>query len=135
MAGEQKQIIDSLHVHGLETHELTDPMTLAESLGVRINGSTGQVGAIAVRDWHLDRALEGLASCKPSISGRELDIVVGHMTVRALLHRDPMSVLRHAYVCIHSYYNQTYKLWASVALEMRIFRDIITLGTTNLFTL
>ena len=46
LADEQKQMIDSLHAHGLETHELTDPMTLAESLGVRINGSTGQVGQL-----------------------------------------------------------------------------------------
>lgn len=130
---EQKNMIGSLHSHGLETHEVTDPVSLAESLGIRINGATGQVGTTAARDWRLDRALEGLAFARPRISGQELEVIVGHMTIRALLHRGLMSILRHAYVFIRRFYHQRHRLWASVALELRIFRGLMALGTANVF--
>ncbi|CAK9091403.1 Protease PrsW (Protease responsible for activating sigma-W) [Durusdinium trenchii] len=130
---EQKNMIGSLHSHGLETHEVTDPVSLAESLGIRINGATGQVGTTAARDWRLDRALEGLAFARPRISGQELEVIVGHLTIRALLHRGLMSILRHAYVFIRRFYHQRHRLWASVALELRIFRGLMALGTANVF--
>lgn len=47
---------------GLLTHEIVEATTLAESLGVRVDGEQGTIGPTAERDWRLDRALRALWS-------------------------------------------------------------------------
>lgn len=43
VAEDQKVLLDALHEHGLDTHDLLDPCSLAESLRVRIEGVAGKV--------------------------------------------------------------------------------------------
>ena len=129
---DQQVMLEELHKHGLDTHEEMEANTLIESLGVRVNGLVGQVTTTPTRDWRLDRALEGLAFHRPFISGRELEVIVGHITIRALLNRNLMSILRHAYVFIRQTYDRRQRLWKSVAKEMQIFRGVMVLGVANI---
>lgn len=131
---DQQVMLEELHKHGLDTHEEMDANTLIESLGVPVNGLVGQVTTTPTRDWRLDRALEGLAFHRPFISGRELEVIVGHITIRALLNRSLMSILRHAYVFIRQTYDRRQRLWKSVAKEMQIFRGVMVLGVANIFS-
>ena len=120
-------MLKALDSHGLATHDLVEATTLAESLGVRIDGLGGRVTPTATRDWRLDRALEALL-WGASISGKELQIVVGHLTVRALLNRNLMGIMRHVYVFIERNYSKRRKLWSSVLDELWLFRNLMPLG-------
>ena len=95
----QSGMIAALHSKGLDTHDLVESTTLCESLGVRIDGLLGTVQVSAARDHRLDQALLACSS-RPALSGEELQVVVGHMTMRALLNRGLLSILRHIYVFI-----------------------------------
>lgn len=126
---EQQQMITALHSKNLATHDITNASTLAESLGVRIDGLGGKVQPTAQRDWRLDRALQFL-SRRPYITGEQLQVVVGHITCRALLNRSLMSVLRYSYSFIEQCYKTRQRLWASVAKELELFRVLMPLGNS-----
>lgn len=128
---DQQIMLDTLRKVGLDTHDLTDSSTLAESLGVRINGASGLVQPTPTRDWRLDRALWALCT-RPSITGEQLQVIVGHMTVRALLHRGLMGILRHSYVFIEECYEKRTRLWGSVVNELWMFRHLMPLATANM---
>ena len=66
---DQKRMIASLHDHGLATHEVSEASTLAESLGVRLNGAAGEVSATPSRDWRLYRAIGALIHGGQAVSG------------------------------------------------------------------
>ena len=100
---------------------------------MRVDGLGGSVEPTAARDWRLDRALEACLS-RPRLSGTELQVVVGHLTVRALIHRGLMSLLRHCYVFIDECYDKRTRLWPGVVQELRWYRAIMPLATANIFS-
>lgn len=130
VAEDQRRLMETLHDHNLDTHDITSPSTLAESLGVRINGLSGEVQATPHRDWRLHRALPFLSK-RPVISGEQLQVILGHVTVRALINRNLMGIMRHAYVFVEKCYAVRVRLWRSVAEELDIFRSLMPLGISN----
>ena len=52
---EQEMMMRSLHSHGLDTHDIVESTTICESLGVRINGLSGDIQPTPHRDWRLER--------------------------------------------------------------------------------
>ena len=130
---DQERVMEELHRHGLATHDIVHGCSLCESLGVRVDGLNGKVETTPKRDWRLDRALLACGAA-PSLSGAELEVLVGHMTVRALLHRGMMSILRHSYVFIRSNYDRRTRLWDSVIHELELFRNLMVLGQADIFS-
>lgn len=128
---EQAELMHVLHSNNLDTHDIVESCNLAESLGVRIDGIGGKVQPTPHRDWRLHRALRYL-SARPVLTGEQLQVVVGHITVRSLLNRSLMGVLRHSYVFIEQSYNSKQRLWKSVAREMDIFRGLMVLGCSDI---
>lgn len=139
--GVQRQAVEQEHTtmlgalaqHGLDYHEVIEATSLAESLGVRIDGLTGRISATSTRDWRLHKALEALI-LRPSISGEEFQKIVGHLTIRAMMHRGLMSILRHVYTFIEQCYSQRTRLWQSVADELWLFKSLMVLGLNESFT-
>ena len=130
VACEQKAMMDRLHEHGLATHDITEASGIAESLGVRVDGLSGRITATPARDWRLFRALRALET-RPIISGEELQVVLGHMTMRSMLNRSLLSILRHSCVFVAQCYTRRTRLWSSVAHEMFLFRSLMVLGEAN----
>ena len=124
---DQDLVMEILHKCGLATHDVEAPSSLAESLGVRIDGLSGTVGPTPKRDWRLDRAL-GACNGRVKLSGKELQVIVGHITVRALLHRGLMGIMRHCYAFIERNYEVRTTLWGSVRQELYMFRHLMSLG-------
>ena len=124
-------MLSSLASHGLDTHDLVEPATLGESLGIRIDGLNGRTTPATSRDWRLHRALQALL-LRPAISGEELQKIVGHLTIRALLNRNLMGIMRHVYIFIEQNYEKRVKLWKSVALELWIFQQLMVLGINEM---
>ena len=128
---EYQSMLSSLASHGLDTHDLVEPVTLGESLGIRIDGLNGRTTPTTSRDWRLHRALQAL-HLRPAISGGELQKIVGHLTIRALLNRNLMGIMRHVYVFIEQNYERRVKLWKSVAEELWIFQQLMVLGINEM---
>ena len=128
---EQDTMQRGLHEKGLDTHDICESSTLAESLGVRIHGITGQVQPTAARDWRLDRALKAL-EMRPVVTGEQLQVIVGHMTVRALIHRGLMGIMRYVYIFIEQSYEKKQRLWRSVAREISMFRRLMPLAIASM---
>ena len=133
LEADQHSMIAALHEQGLDTHDVTHCSTLAESLGVRVDGLGGTVGPTAARDWRLDRSLQACLRA-PKLSGAELQVVVGHLTMRSLVNRDLMGLLRHCYVFIEECYDRRTRLWPSVVEELWWFRALMPLGAANFFS-
>ena len=113
----------------LDTHDICESSTLAESLGVRIHGITGQVQPTAARDWRLDRTLKAL-EMRPVITGEQLQVIVGHMTVRALIHRGLMGII---YIFIEQSFEKKQRLWASTLLHPLYRATLIHPSQTNYY--
>ena len=124
---EHSAVIGALGKHGLETHDIVEPVTLAESLGVRIDGLGCVVTSTASRDWRLHRAIDALLQ-GAAISGAEMQVVVGHLTIRAMLHRGLLCILRHVYIFIEQNFDRRKKLWGCVREELWIFKNLMVLG-------
>ena len=125
---EHGSVIGALGKHGLETHDIVEP---AESLGVRIDGLGGFVTSTASRDWRLHRAIDALLQ-GAAISGAEMQVIVGHLTIRAMLHRGLLCVLRHVYIFIEQNFSRRKRLWGCVREELWIFKNLMVLGFNNM---
>ena len=131
---DQQKMIEMLHANGLSTHELTEPNTLAESLGVRLDGQGGTICSTPSRDWRLYRALGAIADDGFPVAGEEMRIVIGHMTMRATLNRQLMGILRHCYVFVQASFKKRQRVWKSVAKELQIFKGLMALGFSDIFS-
>lgn len=131
---DQQRMIECLHSHNLSTHELSDASTLAESLGVRLDGRSGRVCSTPTRDWRLHRALGALVFGEEAITGEELQVILGHITMRAMLNRQLMCILRHSYIYVQRSYTKRQTLWPSVRRELRQFRGLMVLGFADIFS-
>ena len=131
---DQVRVREALHSYGLDTHDVVECSEIVESLGVRVNGLSGKVQASPHRDWRLDRALLACQAA-PALSGKELEseVIIGHMTARALLHRGLMGILRHSYVFVQTHYHRRKRLWRSVLHELELFRCLMPLGQADIF--
>ena len=96
---QREAVSREVNAAGLDTHETVEATNLGESLGVRVDGLAGHTGPTIEKDSRLDAVLEGLER-RPRISGEQLRVVVGHMTIRALLDRNLLSILNHVYTFI-----------------------------------
>ena len=127
----RKLLSETLNAVGLLTHEVVPATKLAESLGVRINGLQKRVRATPSRDWTLHRALTAIVDGE-KVTGKELEVVIGHCTVRALLYRGLLSILNNVYSFIRRHYQQRLPVWSSVMQELRQFRDLSVIGFAQL---
>ena len=131
VANDQRAMMSALHTHGLSTHDIVASSTLCEGLGVRIDGLSGIVQSTPARDHRLDQALLA-CSGRITLSGEELQVIVGHITMRAMLHRGLLSVLRHVYQLIQECYASRTRLWPSVIREIELFRCLMVLGVKDM---
>ena len=68
------------------------------------------------------------------MSGEELQVLVGHATMRAMLNRGLLRILQHVYTPIQECHDQRVKLWPSVVRELELFRCFVVLGHGDMQT-
>ena len=84
---------------------------------------------VCTEPWR--RCKQASEQARPVISGAELQVIVGHLTVRAVLHRGLMRITRHVYSFIEVSYSKRTRLWASVAKELWLFQHLMVLGVNR----
>ena len=83
---ERRLVASHLDSIGLETHEISEASVFTQSLGVIIDGERGEISATAMRMIKLRNGLVPLIRGRAT-TGAELEHVLGHVLVIALLYR------------------------------------------------
>ena len=120
----------ALETQGLPFHEVCDNQRLIEAIGLELDGLRHTARASRVKRWRLIRALEGLLS-RPLVSGKQLEVIIGHYTYVALLNRSALSVLRQCYDYIRARYHVPSRLWTGVRKEIKVMIGLVPLLSVN----
>ena len=103
---------------GLKMHEDVEAGGAAvDLLGFTIRASPALVELKQGRTWRLEAALRHAARLR-RISGRALEVLVGHATFAFLLRRCCLSVFGKIYGFIQCHYHDAGELWSSVRQEL-----------------
>ena len=125
------KIVEELRRLGFRVHEETDACTLAQSLGFLIDGEAGVIVPIPGRWDRIVKAFEWL-SHRPSVTGRQIERLLGHAMHICLLRRELLSLFRSLYDFLFASYNKRQKLWPSAAREARWCSHVLKLCSVDL---
>ena len=109
---------DSLGALGLPLREVVDHASIIECIGLELDGVKLQACLSAKRRWRLHQAWVALRR-HPFLSGRQLEVLVGHLTHAMLLNRPALSCFRDVYGFTRWHYHTPRTLWPSVYDELR----------------
>ena len=102
---------------GLVIHEHEDAVGKpVELLGHGIHPNPPAIRLQASRVWKLGAAVQHMLR-RRNVSGRAVEVIVGHFTYAFLLNRCLLPVLSTAYKFIRNAYVEVVKLWPSVSSE------------------
>ena len=94
------------------------------ALGCDLRGDLLASRVTPERYHNLHQALNGVLGRK-KVSGRLLEIVVGHATFVGLMNRPVLSVFNTVYRYIRSHYSRPSVLWPSVREELAVFKGLM----------
>ena len=95
-----------------------------KALGCELRGDL-MASRITIERFHkLRQAITGVLMRK-KVSGRLLEVVVGHATFAGLTNRALLSVFHTTYRYIRTHYDYPSTLWSSVREEMQAFRSLM----------
>ena len=111
---------------GLPLHEIEDDLTCAEVIGLELNGLERKGRLSVTRRWRLRQAVRGMLD-RRLVSGREVEVMIGHLTFAMLLNRPALSTFRAVYDFSRKHYHAPHKLWDSARRELKIALGLIIL--------
>lgn len=114
--------IERLRSVGLIVHEEEESVGSANVLGWEFTGS-GILKPSRKRLWKVRLAIQEILK-RGSISGRQLERVVGHMSFISMGRREGLSILGDTYTFIRRFYTVQHKLWRSVRRELAVWYGI-----------
>ena len=102
----------------LPLHDIEDEVSVTEQIGLELDGVRGIARLSLRRRWRLRQALQGILDT-PFLSGKQLEIILGHVVHALMLNRPAVAVLRACYDYIQRKYFCPGRLWKSVQREIR----------------
>ena len=121
-----EHVRDSLEAKGLRTHEVQRAALQGEVLGMELDGEGLRARVGSKKFWKLEALLRWCLRVS-SVSGRDLEIVLGHCTYSALLSRSSLAVFCNAYKYVRAHYAVPHQLWPSVKAELACFLGLLPL--------
>lgn len=118
------QVERQLDELGLNTHEKVGTASWSENLGLVMDGKSGRCIPCPRRLSKIRHVLTWILR-RPYLTGKQLEVLVGHCTFIGLLGRYSLSCFHTVYKFIQSGYDDRRRLWASVAAELRAFRGLL----------
>eukprot|EP00971_Amphidinium_carterae_P101760 2014011-Amphidinium_carterae.1 len=122
----RKSATGALDAIGLTTHELSEAVSTDEALGICIDGKTRQATLSEKRFGRLRGALFWILQ-QQRVNGKQLEVLVGHLTFAFMLNRPLLSCLSATYRYIRANYTGKGRLWNSVIAELRACRQLLPL--------
>jgi len=115
-----------LDSRGLTTHDTELHSNFGDVLGVELNSELKCTRLTAKRYWRLERGL-GAALARRCLSGKDVEILVGHCTFAGLIFRQSLSIFHACYAYVQSAGEKKCVIWPSVRQELQSFKDILPL--------
>ena len=105
---------------GLTLHEAEIHEESATALGVELCSREMRVRIVKERLWKVRGAIQALLR-RRKVSGRMLEIIIGHATFCSLVNRPLLAFFNTVYRFIRAHYVEAVPLWASAVSELRHF--------------
>ena len=110
--------------NGLSLHK-SELSQKVKSLGVELDGLSLRCRVSSMRFWTIRRALDEILRCQ-MITGRALEIVIGHITFVVLLGARPaLCTLHTCYRFMRAHYHVVTRLWTETRAELVAVRGLL----------
>ena len=116
---------------GFSLHEVEMASMEADVLAGTVLGQKLHVIGKRKTIWKVRAALQYLIG-QPVVTGRQLEVLLGHYIPPALFNRGLLSPMRALYSFVQDSYETPVKLWASAAYEAWIMSSLLPLSCSNL---
>ena len=124
-------VMKFLESKGFALHEVVYATPWSKPLGSFFNGYDNLLGSRPDKAWTLQGALKWFGQ-GPRVSGKQVEIILGHFTHEALYARGALSVFRAAYTFVRDSYHTRQILWPSVRREMLVAAGLMPLLVAHL---
>ena len=111
---------------GLQLHKSEVGSDKLEALGCIVDGKGMKSSITPHRLWKLRQAITGLLRHR-QVSGRAVEVLVGHLTFCGLMARPALSIFSACYAFIQAAYEKSLPLWPTVRRELLAFKGILFL--------
>ena len=111
--------VERFEEKGLRMHDTSVCSGSVEALGVEVDSQLLRTRLSRKRCERLRAALDFMLSNVQIISGRELEVILGHCTFAGLVRREVLSTWHAAYRYVQRHYWERAELWPSVTAEVR----------------
>ena len=119
-----REVKDKFESRNLQLHPGEVRSGAMKALGCELRGDL-MASRITIERYHkLRQAITGVLRRK-RVSGRLLEVVVGHATFAGLTNRALLSVFHTTYRYIRTHYDYPSSLWMSVKEELQAFRNLM----------
>jgi len=124
-------VLHTFEAAGFQMHEVSAVCSETEVLGCDLGGATPSSRRTGRKLWLLRSALEWVAS-GPVVTGRQLEVLVGHFVAACLFNRAGLSIMRALYDFIAVCYDTPTRLWKSARYECWIMSALTMLLGSDL---
>ncbi|CAE7279311.1 unnamed protein product [Symbiodinium natans] len=119
-----REVEDVFGSHKLILHPGLVSSGTTKALGCALRGDLLASRVTSDRYHKLRQAIQGVLERK-RVSGRILEVLVGHATFVALMNRHVLSVFNTVYRYINAHYHKPAPLWTTVREELSVFRGLM----------
>ncbi|CAE7489577.1 unnamed protein product, partial [Symbiodinium natans] len=119
-----REVEDVFGSHKLILHPGLVSSGATKALGCALRGDLLASRVTSDRYHKLRQAIQGVLERK-RVSGRILEVLVGHATFVALMNRHVLSVFNTVYRYINAHYHKPAPLWTTVREELSVFRGLM----------
>lgn len=128
--GAAEVVSQEMQRSGLPVHE-TEVSIGGQTLGWEIAEASHEIGATPQSIWRMRFALEEVLKTG-SLRGDELEVLLGHYTVRALIRRELLSVMAASYRFAREMRGRRAVLWPAVQRELRWAKGLCMMAFRDL---
>ncbi|CAK0818286.1 unnamed protein product, partial [Prorocentrum cordatum] len=125
------KIVSTFERHGFAMHEISPVSDAAVILGASVGGSPPSTRRVLNKLLLVRGALQWLAS-GPTVTGRQVEVIVGHYVALTSFNRLGLSVMRSLCDFIRDKYVMPTRLWASCRYEAWVMADVSLLLSARL---
>ena len=110
----------------MQCHEVQEAGQVRETLGIEFNGELKCFRPSGKRHWKIRLALEAFLEA-PKVTGKALEVLLGHCTYLAMLQRPLLSCFASVYKFVRRYRHSWAPLWPTAREELESFLYLMPL--------
>lgn len=125
------RVLGELEPAGFSMHEISPVEHETSVLGCDLGGWIPRSRRKGMRAWLLEKSLDWLVA-GPRVTGRRVEVLIGHFVSAALYNRVGLSVMRSLYTFVQDQYLTAVPLWKSCRYEVWVMSGIVMMLSSDL---